>query len=192
MVKIAEHETQRHTKEIENPTAAPDNTTSEDDAEEYKEIPKRLAEILEKMENVLNILFKEFDLSFGEQLPVPFPLGSAAFNSTLTYLLAWRLIIELIENVSGDDLRPKYSEFLRRGGHMETVMMVLFHTMVPPLEKEQECISERYQSESQFREFNDLFWDNSKLNISKNRSRYSPIKESSAQKSADLNGDNFD
>jgi len=122
----------------------------------------------------LNILFREFDLSFGEQLPVPFPLGSAAYNSTLTYLLAWRLIIALIENVSGDDLRPKYSEFLRRGGHMDTVMMVLFHTMVSPIENDQQNIPNTYDitdinrfNDYAFREFHDLFWDDAdKLNHS--------------------------
>ena len=94
-------------------------------------------------------------------MPVPLPLGSAAFNSTITYLLAWRLTITLIENVSGDDLRPKYSEFLRRGGHLETIMMVLFHTMVSPVEKDQDCIPNRYQSDSAFKELHDLFWEHS-------------------------------
>jgi len=48
MTKISEHETQRCTKEIETSTPAPDNTTSEDDTDEYRELPKRLIEILQK------------------------------------------------------------------------------------------------------------------------------------------------
>ena len=175
MPKIAEHETRRSTKEIENQTTL-DKTDSEDNAEEYRELPKRLAEALEKMESVLNILFKECDLSFGEPLPIPFPIGSAAYSSTLTYLLTWRLIISIIESVSGDDLRPKYSEFLRRGGHLETLMMVLFHTMIPPLETNKKCGPVKYQNESAFREFHDL-WDNSSHNPLLKRNCNSPTKD---------------
>ena len=139
-----------------------------------------------KKGSILNILFKEFDLSFGEQLPAPLPLGSAAFNSTITYLLAWRLTITLIENVSGDDLRPKYSEFLRRGGHLETIMMVLFHTMVSPVETDQNCIPNRYQNDIAFKEFHDLFWEHSNQDIVENKKCASPIRETSGQKSNDV------
>ena len=134
MRKIAEHETLRSTKQIETDKHL-DATTDEEDADECREIPKRLAEILKKTEPVINALFEKFEFSFGEPLPTPLPIESAAYNSTLTYLLTWRLIISLVKNISGDDLRPKYSEFLRKGGHLETVMMLLFHTMIPPVEE---------------------------------------------------------
>ena len=138
MKKVAELDNIRSHKEIEvNKSINPDSITahSEDDTDECKEIPKRLAELLQKMEPVIDAIFKEFELSFGEPLPAPMPRDSAAYNSTLTYLLTWHLIITLIEYVSGDDLRPKYSEFLRRGGHLESVMMLLFHTMSYPLQE---------------------------------------------------------
>ena len=133
MKKIAEHENSRNAKDNDaNKTAH--SLDDEDSSDEYREIPKRLAEIMQKLEIVISTLFKEFELSFGEQLPAPFPVESAAYNSTLTYLLTWRLILALVENVSGDDLRPKYSEFLRRGGHLEIAMMLIFHMIVSPVE----------------------------------------------------------
>ena len=138
MKKIAELDNIRSHKEIEvNKSINPDSITahSENDTDECKEIPKRLAELLQKMEPVIDAIFKEFELSFGEPLPAPMPRDSAAYNTTLTYLMTWHLIITLIEYVSGDDLRPKYSEFLRRGGHLESVMMLLFHTMSYPLQE---------------------------------------------------------
>ena len=53
--------------------------------------------------------------------------------------MAWQVAISLVEKVSGDDLRPKYSEFLRKGTHLDTLMMALFHLMAtPPVESSME------------------------------------------------------
>ena len=100
MKKIAELDNIRSHKEIEvNKSINPDSITahSENDTDECKEIPKRLAELLQKMEPVIDAIFKEFELSFGEPLPAPMPRDSAAYNSTLTYLMTWHLIITLID-----------------------------------------------------------------------------------------------
>jgi len=78
--------------------------------------------------------------------------------------------------------RPKYSEFLRRGGHLETLMMVLFHTMIPPLETNKKCGPVKYQNESDFREFHDL-WDNSSHKPLLKRNCNSPTKDTSGHDS---------
>ena len=136
MEKVAEHEEKRNSAKI---TVDAHLEANNGESEDYRELPKRLVEILDKYEPMLVTLFAEFEFAFGEPLPTPLPAGSAAYNTTLCYLMAWQVAISLVEKVSGDDLRPKYSEFLRKGTHLDTLMMALFHLMAtPPVESSME------------------------------------------------------
>ena len=82
-------------------------------------------------EPVLQALFSMSDLSFGEPLPDIFPTDSQPYTYTMSLLLTWKLILRLI-SLSSSELRPKFSEFLRRRGHMDTMMETIFHLMTLP------------------------------------------------------------
>jgi hypothetical protein len=114
-----------HLTEVDENTASPspDMATS-DDSNDYRELPFRLVELLTQSQAVVAELFAEFD--FGESVPVP--SGTAAYDCLTSYLLSWRLILTLVGGASSE-LRPKYSEFIRRESFMETLMPALFHLM---------------------------------------------------------------
>lgn len=98
-------------------------------AEESRELPRRLTEILARNEPVLTTLFTSLGgLEFGEPIPAPFPADSAAYNACTSFLLAWKLILALVSNASAE-LRPKYSEYLRKHNHVQPLMQTLFHMM---------------------------------------------------------------
>jgi hypothetical protein len=56
-----------------------------------------------------------------------------AYLLTVTLLLTWKLIQKLI-GLASSELRPKICQFLRRRGHVDTLMETLFH-LVPILPK---------------------------------------------------------
>ena len=88
-------------------------------------------------EPVLQALFTLSDLPFGEPLPTSeknvllLPTDSQSYIYTMSLLLTWKLILRLIA-LASSELRPKVSEFLRRRGHMDTLMETMFHLMVLP------------------------------------------------------------
>jgi len=93
--------------------------------EEEKEVPRRLLEAITKGNTILETLLSEFNV--GETAGA-IPSGNLTHTLTLGYLLAWRVIICLIEQ-AGEELRPKYSEFLRSQGHLEMLLNHLFRLL---------------------------------------------------------------
>jgi len=57
---------------------------------------------------------------------VMFPVDSHAYDCVHAMILAWRLILE-ITDLTSIELRPKISEFLRRKGHVSTLIETIFH-----------------------------------------------------------------
>jgi hypothetical protein len=103
----------------------------DDEIEEMVELPRRITDQLDLAEVVLQTLFTNSDLSFGEPLPTLFPTESQSYVLTMSLLLTWKLILRLI-GMASSELRPKISEFLRRKGHMDTLMETIFHLMTLP------------------------------------------------------------
>ena len=103
----------------------------EDSIEEMCEIPRRIKDQLDLAEPVLKALFTLSDLPFGEPLPALFPVDSQPYISTMSLLLSWRLILRLI-GMASSELRPKISEYLRRRGHVTTLMETIVHLMTLP------------------------------------------------------------
>jgi len=102
--------------------------------EEEKEVPSRLLEAISKGTTILETLLCEFNV--GETAG-SIPSGNLTHTLTMGYLLAWRVIICLIEQ-AGEELRPRYSEFLRSQGHLEQLLNHLFRllpTSISLLEK---------------------------------------------------------
>ncbi len=56
------------------------------------------------------------------------PEGTAAYDCLVGYLTTWKLVLSQVAAASSE-LRPKYSEFIRREKYMETLMPTLFHLM---------------------------------------------------------------
>ena len=108
-----------------------DNFENEDSIEEMCEVPRRIKDQLDLAEPVLQALFHMSDLPFGEPLPALFPTKSQAYVLTMSLLLSWKLILKLI-SMASSELRPKISEFLRRRGHIKTLMETVFHLMTLP------------------------------------------------------------
>ena len=103
----------------------------DDSIEEMCELPRRIKDQLDLAEPVLKALFSLSDLPFGEPLPALFPVDSQPYISTMSLLLSWRLILKLI-GMASSELRPKISEYLRRRGHVATLMETIFHLMTLP------------------------------------------------------------
>jgi len=93
--------------------------------EEEKEVPRRLLEVIIKGNTILETLLSEFNV--GETAG-SIPPGNLTHTLTMGYLLAWRVILCLIEQ-AGEELRPKYSEFLRSQGHLEQLLNHLFRLL---------------------------------------------------------------
>jgi len=74
---------------------------------------------------ILETLLSEFNV--GETAGA-IPPGNLTHTLTMGYLLAWRVVICLIEQ-AGDELRPKYTEFLRSQGHLEQLLNHLFRLL---------------------------------------------------------------
>eukprot|EP00092_Neocalanus_flemingeri_P024263 GFUD01026312.1.p1 GENE.GFUD01026312.1~~GFUD01026312.1.p1 ORF type:complete len:1657 (-),score=379.47 GFUD01026312.1:31-5001(-) len=93
--------------------------------EEEKEVPRRLLEAITKGTTILENLLSEFNV--GETAGT-IPPGNLTHTVTMGYLLAWRVVLCLIEQ-AGEELRPKYSEFLRSQGHLEQLLNHLFRLL---------------------------------------------------------------
>merc|ERR1719348_547675 len=93
--------------------------------EEEKEVPRRLLEAINKGNTILETLLSEFNV--GETAG-SIPPGNLTHTLTMGYLLAWRVVLCLIEQ-AGEELRPKYSEFLRSQGHLEQLLNHLFRLL---------------------------------------------------------------
>ena len=81
-------------------------------------------ELLAQTEPVVATLFAEFE--FGEMVPVP--PDTAAHECLTSYLLTWKLILTLVSGASSE-LRPRFTEFVRREKFLETLVPSLFHLM---------------------------------------------------------------
>ncbi len=115
----------------------------EQDRDEVRELPRRLCELLRLTGPPTRALFADFD--FGEPAP-PLPRGTPARSCAAAFLMAWRLALRLVAGAgkgekAAVDLRPKYSEFLRRGGFLDELMPVLFH-LLPSASRKQEVNEE--------------------------------------------------
>jgi len=95
-----------------------------EDSEEC-EIPRRLSEVVEQGEVLLNTLLVDFTISdpVGEM-----PTGNVAFTQTFGYLLAWRIILRLLEN-SGDEIRPCIAQRLESRGHINHLLNHTFRLL---------------------------------------------------------------
>ena len=102
--------------------------SSEDD--DVRQLPRRLDEIIAKTQDVLEVLFGSMaDLTtFGEVLPAPLPVPSAAHTAAVAYLLTWKLTLSMIGQASAE-LRPKYSAYIRKTNYLKCLMSNLFHIM---------------------------------------------------------------
>jgi len=107
---------------IAQATAEAEDSSGE---EEEKEVPRRLLEAIVKGNTILETLLSEFYV--GETAGA-IPPGNLTHTLTMGYLLAWRVIICLIEQ-AGEELRPKYTEFLRSQGHLEQLLNHLFRLL---------------------------------------------------------------
>ncbi len=136
---IVEEERQATSAESDPPSAAVGRKAADseadvgedliDDGDEFRELPRRLTDLLRLTGPPVAALFADFD--FGEEAP-PLPEGSPAGACAAAFLMAWRLALRLVAGSGrsgGADLRPKYSEFLRREGLLGELMPVLFHLL---------------------------------------------------------------
>ena len=98
--------------------------TGKREDEDVCELPFRLVELLTQTEPVVATLFAEFE--FAEMVPVP--PDTAAHECLTSYLLTWKLILTLVSGAS-TELRPRFTEFVRREKFLETLVPSLFHLM---------------------------------------------------------------
>ena len=98
--------------------------TGSSEGEDVCELPFRLVELLAQTEPIVTTLFAEFE--FGEMVPVP--PDTAAHECLTSYLLTWKLILTLVSG-AGSELRPRFTEFVRREQFLETLVPSLFHLM---------------------------------------------------------------
>ena len=98
--------------------------TGSGEGEDVCELPFRLVELLAQTEPIVTTLFAEFE--FGEMVPVP--PDTAAHECLTSYLLTWKLILTLVSG-AGSELRPRFTEFVRREKFLETLVPSLFHLM---------------------------------------------------------------
>jgi len=107
-------------------TSAEDSNSSDDDEE--RELPRRLVEVLTRGEKVLETVLAEFTV--GETAG-DIPPGNDTFIVVTGYLLAWKVILRLVE-LASPELRPKYSEYLRSKGHIDHLLNHLFRLIPGP------------------------------------------------------------
>ena len=105
--------------------STPDTETEEQEAEETKEIPRRLLEIIKQGDTLLDTILQEFRV--GEAAG-PIPAGTEAHTLTVGYLLCWSVVLALLE-AAGDETRPRYTEFLKAGGHLDSLLGHLFRLL---------------------------------------------------------------
>ena len=95
------------------------------DEEEERSLPLRLMEIVLRGGAALEGVLQEWKV--GEPAPT-IPPGCAAHTAAMGFLLSWRVILILI-SAAGQELRPRYSEFLRIGGHLGQLLEILFRLL---------------------------------------------------------------
>ena len=106
-----------------------DDADYEENGDDHAELvlPRRLSEHLKFTEPIVDVFLKEFGFDFGEVLPLSgIPVSSAFHTAAKTYLMTWRLLLEVVTFAS-DNLRMKYSEAFRN--HLSTLLAALFHLM---------------------------------------------------------------
>jgi len=102
------------------------NTKEEDDDdEETKEIPRRLVEVIKQGDALLETLLQEFKIG---EVAGSIPPGNAAHTITLGYLLSWKVILALLET-AGDELGPKYTEYIKANGYLDAFLGHLFRLL---------------------------------------------------------------
>jgi len=104
------------------------STVSAEDSsgeEEEKGLPPRLLETIDKGNTVLENLLCDFKV--GETAGL-IPSGNASHTLIMSFMLAWKVILCLIEK-AGDELRPKYTEFLRNHAYMDQLLNHLFRLL---------------------------------------------------------------
>ena len=97
----------------------------QEDEEETQEIPRRLEEVIKQGDTVLDTILQEFRI--GEAAG-PIPPGNASHTVTVGYLLCWRVVLALLE-AAGDELRPKYTEYLKTRGLLDSLFGHLFRLL---------------------------------------------------------------
>ena len=105
----------RNTKELQE----------EEGEEEMKEVPRRLVGVVRQGEALLGSLLQEFKIG---EMAGSIPPGTVSFSVSVGYLLAWRVILALIQT-SGDELRPKYTEYLKSEDLLFSLMGNLFRLL---------------------------------------------------------------
>ena len=96
------------------------------DESEERALPGRLVEVVVRGEEAVGAVLQEWRV--GEPAPT-IPAGCAAHTEALAFLLAWRVLLALVA-AAGEELRPRYAEFLRARGHLPTLLDLLF-TLLP-------------------------------------------------------------
>ena len=81
--------------------------------------------LLRQGEALLGSLLQEFKIG---EMAGSIPPGTVSFSVSVGYLLAWRVILALLQ-ASGDELRPKYTEFLKSEDLLFSLMGNLFRLL---------------------------------------------------------------
>ena len=80
-----------------------------DSESETLQIPQRLIEVIKKGDTLLDSLLHEFKIG---EVAGPIPAGTVAHHITTGYLLAWKIVLVFLD-AAGDELGPKYTEYLK-------------------------------------------------------------------------------
>ena len=95
------------------------------DEEEERTLPLRLMEVVRRGGAALEGVLQGWKV--GEPAPT-IPPGCAAHTAAMGYLLTWRVVLKLVSE-AGQELRPRYSEFLRIRGHLDQLLDLLFRLL---------------------------------------------------------------
>ena len=104
-----------------------------DSESETLQIPQRLIEVIKKGDTLLDSLLHEFKIG---EVAGPIPAGTVAHHITTGYLLAWKIVLVFL-NAAGDELGPKYTEYLKSEKYFDKFLRHLF-ILIPPGEAK-EC-----------------------------------------------------
>ena len=106
-------------------TVAQNTKELDEDEEEMKEVPRRLIGVVRQGDALLESLLQEFKIG---EVPGSIPPGTVSYTVSVGYLLAWRVILALIQT-AGDELRPKYTEYLKSEDFLFSLMRHLFRLL---------------------------------------------------------------
>jgi hypothetical protein len=107
------------------PALAAAETEGGDDEEE-RAVPARLVEALVRGGAGLGAVLADYRP--GEPGIPAIPPACAAHTAALGFLLTWRVVLALVA-AAGQELRPRYSEFLRAQGHLPLLLDHLFRLL---------------------------------------------------------------